>query len=125
MLVMSAACAASASSGNPEVRVHVQDPKGGMISNAYVVMHHEWDEQANESAAEHRQDELMRVPFDGTADFVIRSSPDFTMCTCQARASIQNAAKYMLRTARIVRLSSSWLKTNGFTRLWLNNKIES
>ena len=77
MLVMSAACAASASSGNPEVRVHVQDPKGGMISNAYVVMHHEWDEQANESAAEHRQDELMRVPFDGTADFVIRVKPGF------------------------------------------------
>jgi hypothetical protein len=71
MLVLGAACAVSASSGNPEVRVRVQDPKGGMISKAFVVVHHEWDEHANEGVEEHRQDELMRVPFDGRTDFVI------------------------------------------------------
>jgi hypothetical protein len=76
-LALGAAWAASASSGNPEVRVRVQDPKGGMISKAFVVMHHEWDERPNEGAEEHRQDELMRVPYDGTADFVIKVKPGF------------------------------------------------
>lgn len=71
MLVLAGACAASASNGNPEVRVRVQDPKGGLISKAFVAMHHEWNEQGNRSAEEHRQDELIRVPFDGTADFAI------------------------------------------------------
>jgi hypothetical protein len=75
MLALGAACAASASSGYPEVRVRVQDPKGGMISKAFVLMHHEWDEHANESVEEHRQDELIRVPFDSTADFVISVKP--------------------------------------------------
>jgi hypothetical protein len=77
MLALGAACAASASSGNPEVRVRVQDPKGGMISKAFVVMHHEWDEHANEGVEEHQQDELIRVPFDSTADFVISVKPGF------------------------------------------------
>jgi hypothetical protein len=71
MLAVGAACAASASKGNPEVRVRVQDPKGGMISKAFVVMHHEWNENGNEGAEEHRQDQLIPVLFDGTADFVV------------------------------------------------------
>jgi hypothetical protein len=71
MLAMSAACAASVSSGNPEVRVRVQDPRGGTILKAFVVIHHERDEHGNEGIDEHQQDELLRVPFDGTADFVI------------------------------------------------------
>jgi hypothetical protein len=75
ILTLSAALGASANSGNPEVKVRVQDPKGGMISKAFVVMHHEWDEHANEGPEEHRQDELMRVPYDGTADFVITVKP--------------------------------------------------
>lgn len=75
ILAMGAVCAASASNGNPEVKVRVQDAKGGMISKAFVVMHHEWNEHANESAEEHRQDELIRVPFDGTADFVVTVKP--------------------------------------------------
>lgn len=77
MLALGTAWAVSANSGNPEVRVRVQDPKGRMISKAFVVMHHEWDERANEGAEEHRQDELMRVPYDGTADFVITVKPGF------------------------------------------------
>jgi hypothetical protein len=72
-----AACAMSASSGNPEVKVRVQDPKGAMISKAFVVIHHEWDEHANEGLAQHQQDELMRVPFDGTSDFTITVKPGF------------------------------------------------
>jgi hypothetical protein len=75
LLALGVACAALAKSGNPEVRVRVQDPKGHMISKAFVVMHHEWDEQANEGVEEHRQDELLRVPFDGRADFVITLKP--------------------------------------------------
>jgi hypothetical protein len=75
ILGLGAAWSASASSGNPEVRVRVQDPKGGMISKAFVVMHHEWDEHANEGAEEHRQDELMRASYDGTADFVATVKP--------------------------------------------------
>ncbi len=55
MLALGAAWAVSANSGNPEVRggggVRVQDPKGGMISKAFVVMHHEWDESANQRAS--------------------------------------------------------------------------
>jgi hypothetical protein len=77
LLGLSAACAVSASSGNPEVRVRVQDPKGGMISKAFVVIHHEWDERVNEGVEEHQQDELIRVPFDGTSDFVITVKPGF------------------------------------------------
>jgi hypothetical protein len=77
LLGFSAACAMSASSGNPEVRVRVQDPKGGMISKAFVVIHHEWDARANEGVEQHQQDELMRVPFDGTSDFVITVKPGF------------------------------------------------
>jgi len=75
MLVLGAGCAASASNGNPEVRVRVQDPKGGMISKAFVAMHHEWNELGNETLGEHRQDELITVPFDGTSDFVITVKP--------------------------------------------------
>ena len=75
MVALAAAWAVSANSGNPEVRVRVQDPKGGMISKAFVVMHHEWDDHANEGLEEHRQDELIRVPFDGAADFVITVKP--------------------------------------------------
>jgi hypothetical protein len=75
MLVLGAACAASATIGNPEVRVRVQDPKGGMIAKAFVVMHHEWNEHGNEGVEEHRQDEMIRVQFDGTADFVITVKP--------------------------------------------------
>lgn len=75
MLALGAAWAASANSGNPEVRVRVQDPKGDMISKAFVVMHHEWDEHANEGVEEHRQDELIRVPYDGAADFVTTVKP--------------------------------------------------
>jgi len=78
MAVISAFGAAwlvSANSGNPEIRVRVQDSKGGMISKAFVVMHHEWDEHANEGVEDHRQDELIRVPFDGAADFVITVRP--------------------------------------------------
>jgi hypothetical protein len=71
MLALAAAFAGSASNGNPEVRVRVQGPKGGMISKAFVVMHHEWNEHENEGVEEHREDELMRVPFDEKADFVI------------------------------------------------------
>ncbi len=48
-----------------------------MISKAFVVIHHEWDERANEGVAQHQQDELMRVPFDGTSDFVITVKPGF------------------------------------------------
>lgn len=55
--------------------MRVQDSKGGIISNAFVAMHHERDEHANGGAEEHRQDELIRVPFDGTADFVIAVKP--------------------------------------------------
>jgi hypothetical protein len=77
LLALSAACAVSASSGNPEVRVRVQDPKGGIITKAFVVIHHEWDERANEGVEEHQRDELMRVPFDGTSDFVIMVKPGF------------------------------------------------
>ena len=75
MLALGAACVASANSGNPEIRVRVQDPKGGMISKAFVVMHHEWDESTNEGVEEHRQDELIRVRYDGVADFVITVKP--------------------------------------------------
>ena len=75
MLVLGAPWLASANNGNPEVRVRVQDPKGGMISKAFVVMHHEWDEHANEGVEEHRQDELIRAPYDGAADFVITVKP--------------------------------------------------
>ena len=75
ILALGAVLTASANNGNPEVRVRVQDPKGSMISKAFVVMHHEWDEHANEGVEEHRQDELIRVPYDGTADFVITVKP--------------------------------------------------
>ena len=75
MLALGAAWVASANSGNPEIRVRVQDPKGGMISKAFVVIHHEWDESASEGVEEHRQDELIRVPYDGVADFVITVKP--------------------------------------------------
>ena len=75
MLTLGAAWAASASTGNPEVRIRVQDPTGGMLSKALVVMHHEWNEHGNEGLEEHRQDELIRVPFDGTADFLITVKP--------------------------------------------------
>lgn len=75
ILALGAACAASAGNGNPEVRVRVQDSKAGMISKAFVVMHHEWNEHGNEGVEEHRQDELLRVPYDGTADFVITVKP--------------------------------------------------
>jgi hypothetical protein len=75
MLALGAAWVASATSGNPEIRVRVQDPKGGMISKAFVVIHHEWDESANEGVEEHRQDELLRAPYDGVADFVITVKP--------------------------------------------------
>jgi len=75
MFALSAAFASAANSGNPKVRVRVQDPKGGMISKAFVVIHHEWDEHGNEGAEEHRQDELMRVQYDGTADFVTTVKP--------------------------------------------------
>ena len=71
MLAMGVVCAASASNGNPEVRVRVQDPKGGTISKAFVVMHHEWNEHGSEGVEEHRQDQLIPVLFDGTADFVV------------------------------------------------------
>ena len=64
-------------SGNPEVRVRVQDPKGTIITRALVVIHHEWDEHANESPEEHRQDELMRVPMERSGDFVITLKPGF------------------------------------------------
>ena len=77
VLAMSAACTVSAGSGNPEVRVRVQDPRSGIITKAFVVIHHEWDEHANEGVEEHQQDELMRVSFDGTADFVITVKPGF------------------------------------------------
>lgn len=75
ILALGAVCTALANSGNPEVRVRVQDPTGRMISKAFVIMHHDWDEHANEGAEEHRQDELMRVPFDGRTDFVITVKP--------------------------------------------------
>ena len=75
VVALGAACAASASNANPEVRVRVQDPQGGMISKAFVVMHHEWNEHGNEGAEQHRQDELIRVPFDGVADFVMTLRP--------------------------------------------------
>ena len=75
MLALGAAWVASATSGNPEIRVRVQDPKGGMISKAFVVLHHERDESANEGVEEHRQDEVIRVPYDGVADFVITVKP--------------------------------------------------
>lgn len=39
--------------GNPELRVHVQDPKSGMISKAYVVAHNQRNQQANENTMEH------------------------------------------------------------------------
>jgi hypothetical protein len=75
ILALGAVLTASANNGNPEVRVRVQDPKGSMISKAFVVMHHEWDEHANEGIDEYRQDELVRVPYDGTADFVVTMKP--------------------------------------------------
>jgi len=75
ILALGAVLTASANNGNPEVRVRVQDQKGNMISKAFVVMHHEWDEHANEGVEEHRQDELIRVPYDGAADFVITVKP--------------------------------------------------
>ena len=77
LTAMVAAGAASMPTGNPEVRVRVQDPKGGMISKAFVVMHHEWNEEANEGMEEHKQDELMRVAFDGKADYTITVKPGF------------------------------------------------
>lgn len=83
LALLVAACALSGTikstraSGNPEVKVRVQDPKGRMISKAVVWIHHEWDEHGNEGAEEHRQDELMRVQFDGQADFVITVKPGF------------------------------------------------
>jgi len=75
ILALGAVLTASANNGNPEVRVRVQDPKGSMISKAFVVMHHEWDEHSNEGVEEHRQDELIRAPYDGAADFVITVKP--------------------------------------------------
>jgi hypothetical protein len=75
MLVIGAMCAASASNGNPEVRVRVQDSKGGTISKAFVVMHHELSEDGSEGVEPHRQDELIPVLFDGTADFVVTVKP--------------------------------------------------
>ena len=75
ILALGAVLTASANNGNLEVRVRVQDPKGSMISKAFVVMHHEWDEHANEGVEEHRQDELIRAPYDGAADFVITVKP--------------------------------------------------
>lgn len=83
LALLCAACALSGTikstraEGNPEVKVRVQDPKGRMISKAVVWIHHEWDEHGNEGAEEHRQDELMRVQFDGQADFVITVEPGF------------------------------------------------
>ena len=71
MLAIGAVCTVSAGNGNPEVRVRVQDSKGSTISKAFVVMHHEWNEHGSEGAEEHRQDELIPVLFDGTADFVV------------------------------------------------------
>ena len=71
MLAIGAVCAASASNGNPEVRVRVQDSKGGTISKAFVVMHHELSEDGSEGMKEHREEELIPVLFDGTADFVV------------------------------------------------------
>lgn len=72
-----AALASTRAAGNPEVRIRVQNPTGGMITKALVVVHHEWDERANEGIEEHKQDELMRVPFDGIADFVMTLKPGF------------------------------------------------
>ena len=71
LLAMGTVFAASASNGNPEVRIRVQDAKGGMISKAFVVMHHELSEDGNEGVEQHRQEELIPVQFDGTADFVV------------------------------------------------------
>ena len=71
MLAIGAVCAASASNGNPEVRVRVQDSKGGTISKAFVVMHHEVSEDDGGGVEQHTQDELIPVLFDGTADFVV------------------------------------------------------
>jgi len=71
LLAIGAVCAASASNGNPEVRVRVQDSTGGTISKAFVVMHHEMGEDGGEGVEQHRQDELIPVLFDGTADFVV------------------------------------------------------
>jgi hypothetical protein len=71
MLAIGVVCAASASNSNPGVRVRVQDSKGGTISKAFVVMHHEMSEDGNEGVEQHRQDELIPVLFDGTADFVV------------------------------------------------------
>jgi hypothetical protein len=71
ILAIGAVCAASASNGNPEVRVRVQDSKGGTISKAFVVMHHELSEDGGEGVEQHTQDELIPVLFDGTADFVV------------------------------------------------------
>jgi hypothetical protein len=50
-------------------------PQGWHDFEAFVVMHHEWDEHASEGVQEHMQDELIRVPYDGTADFVITLKP--------------------------------------------------
>jgi uncharacterized membrane protein len=71
LLAIGVVCAASASNSNPEVRIRVQDAKGGMISKAFVVMHHEFSEDGSEGAEQHKQDELIPVQFDGTADFVV------------------------------------------------------
>ena len=71
ILAVGAVCAASASNGNPEVRVRVQDSKGGTISKAFVVMHHEVSEDRSDGVEQQRQDELIPVLFDGTADFVV------------------------------------------------------
>ena len=75
MLAIGAVCTTSASNGNPEVRVRVQDSKGGTISKAFVVMHREASEDGGEVAEGQRQDEVIPMRFDGTADFVVTVKP--------------------------------------------------
>lgn len=84
MLVV--ACAATGAFGSPhalapaagtEVRVRLQNPTGGTITKGFVVIAHEWIEHENEGVEEHQRDEMMKVPFDRTADFVISVKPGF------------------------------------------------
>lgn len=85
--VLIAACAAPGAFGaarvaagpaaGTEVRVRIQNPTGGTITKAFVVIAHEWIEHENEGAEEHQRDEMMKAPFDGTADFVISVKPGF------------------------------------------------
>jgi hypothetical protein len=121
ILALGAVGAALAKSGNPEVRVRVQDQNGRMISKAFVVMHHEWDDHANEGVEEHRQDELIRVPFDGAGDFVITVKPGVYDVYVSSFGHDPKCMKVNVEYGRIGPSFFNSMKANGSTHRWLNS----